>query len=61
MDSWEFDWRFAYGIFWKWGGWIRVLGYGPHVQLDRPVYFSERYGYRKILRIGRWSFQWLRP
>ena len=43
------------------GFWIRVFGYGPFIRRDREVYFSERYGYRKVWRIGRWSFEWLKP
>lgn len=44
---------------WRWGLWFRVYGYGPHIARDRMVLFSERYGYRKVFRIGRWSFEWL--
>lgn len=45
--------------FWPKGFWIRVYGCGPHVARDRMVLFSERYGYRKVFRLGRWSFEWL--
>ena len=53
--------KWFYFIAWKWGFWFRLFGRGPHVARDRGVYFSERYGYRKVLRIGRWSFEWLLP
>ena len=55
----------GYGRFcghrWKRGFWFRLYGYGPHIARDRLVLFSERYGFRKIWRLGRWSFEWLRP
>ena len=59
VGYWHFDIRIACGAFWKWGGWVRVKGYGPYIERDHPVYFSERHGLLKVLRIGRWSFQWL--
>lgn len=39
--------------------WIGPLTIGAII--DRPVLFSERYGYRWVLRIGRLSFdaRWL--
>ena len=39
-----------YIMFWKWGFWFRLFGYGLHVKLAKghqPL-FSERYGYRKV-------------
>lgn len=39
---------------------FRILGYGLCVDRDMPVLFSERNGYRKVNRFGRWAFQWLR-
>lgn len=48
-----------YGGAWKWGIWFRVHGRGPHIARDRLKLFSERYGYRKVWRLGRWSFEWL--
>lgn len=43
------------------GFWVRAFGYGPFIRKDRMVLFSERYGYRKVWRLGRWSFEWLQP
>lgn len=52
--------RHVYGAAWKWGMWMRVYGVGPHIAKGRGIYFSERYGHRRIIRIGGWSFEWLR-
>jgi hypothetical protein len=41
------------------GFYFRVLGYGLSIDGNRRVGFSERYGYRKVLRIGRWAIEWL--
>jgi hypothetical protein len=61
-DFWEFSIGPLYGIIVPWRGfWFRFFGYGPYVMRDKMVLFSERYGYRKVLRIGRWAFEWLRP
>lgn len=35
------------------GFWFRVFGVGLCFCIDKPVYFSERYGHRKIFRLGR--------
>lgn len=43
------------------GFYFRLLGYGLSVQRDRPVLFSERNGYKRVLRIGRWAFEVLKP
>ena len=51
--------RWLYGGAWKWGLWFRLFGYGPHIERDRMALFSERYGYRKVYRLGRWSFEWI--
>ena len=53
--------RAFYCAFFREGFFIRVFGYGPFLRLDRMVLFSERYGYRKVFRLGRWSFEWLVP
>ena len=53
-QSYNLQWEF-----WPKGFWIRVYGYGPMVAIDRMVLFSERYGYRRIFRLGRISFEWL--
>lgn len=42
------------------GFYFRICGYGLSVQLDVPVFFSERNGYRRVLRVGRWAIEWLR-
>lgn len=42
------------------GFYFRVFGYGLSVQRDREVYFSERYGYKKVWRLGRWAIEFLR-
>lgn len=45
------------------GFWFRVLGFGISVRnkAKHPPLFSERNGYRKVLRIGKWGVEWLRP
>lgn len=42
------------------GFWFRVYGYGLVVSNARP-YFSERNGFVRVLRIGRWGISVLRP
>jgi hypothetical protein len=39
------------------GFYFRVFGYGLSIDSNRRVSFSERYGYRKVLRIGRWAIE----
>ena len=46
--------------FWKWGFWIRIFDYGIAVSTDEPI-FSERYGYRRVLRIMGIKFEYLPP
>jgi len=44
------------------GFWFRVLGHGLSIvdkTKHRPL-FSERHGYRKVLRIGRIGIEYLR-
>lgn len=44
------------------GFWFRIYGIGLNVQ-DRnkhPELFSERNGYTKCLRIGKWSIRFLK-
>jgi hypothetical protein len=43
----------------RWGFWIRIFGRGVRVERDARLLFSERYGYTRALRIGRWSVRWL--
>lgn len=46
--------------FFRWGLCFRINGSGLVVQRDLPRLFSERYGYRKVWRAGRWSIELLR-
>jgi len=43
------------------GFYFRIVGYGLSIDSNRRVGFSERYGYRRVLRIGRWAIEWLTP
>lgn len=43
------------------GFYFRLFGYGLSFDIAMPVLFSERYGHRKVLRIGRLAVQWLTP
>jgi hypothetical protein len=40
------------------GFWIRIFGKGIHVS-TLPLNFSERNGYRKFLKIGKWKIKGL--
>jgi hypothetical protein len=43
--------------------WFRIFGYGitgKDVRKHR-LYYSERHGYQKFLKIGNWYFKWLTP
>lgn len=42
------------------GIWFRLFGKGFSIDRDMPTLFSERYGFRKVRRWGRWSFEVLR-
>lgn len=55
--------RIFCGHFTPSSGWFRVFGYGLawHNRNIHPPLFSERYGYRKVLRLGRWSIEQLKP
>ena len=44
----------------KRGFWFRVGNWGLSVSNERPL-FSERYGYTKVLRLGQWGIQVLKP
>lgn len=42
-----------------WGnraGWMRVFGFGMYAKdtARHPLLFSERYGYKRGLAVGRW-------
>ena len=43
--------------------WFRIFGYGLSIKnMDiHRLLFSERLGYTKTLRIGKWSIKWLNP
>jgi len=45
---------------WRTGLWFRICGYGLAVSRD-PTLFSERYGYRKIVRMFGWKVELLNP
>ena len=50
--------------FWQWhesGFYFRVRGYGLSFDTDQRVSFSERYGHKKVLRLGKLAVQWLTP
>jgi len=56
------------GTFFVWGPkhdfvgfYFRIRGYGLSVQRDRQKLFSERNGYKRVLRIGSWAAEWLKP
>ena len=44
------------------GFWIRVFGRGISVadKIKNPPLFSERYGYVRVLRFGKWGIKWLK-
>ena len=41
------------------GFWFRLFGRGLSIS-DHPPMFSERYGYRKVVRIGKWGIKYLK-
>ena len=43
------------------GVWIRILGKGISIinKQKHPPLFSERNGYRRVLRIGKWGVEHL--
>lgn len=47
------------------GFWLRIgthgRGFAVSDKVKHPPLFSERYGYRKVLRIGKWGFEILKP
>lgn len=43
------------------GFYFRICGYGLSFDIDLPPLFSERYGLRRVLRIGKLAIQFLRP
>lgn len=44
----------------RYGGWFRIAGYGLSITTDPPM-FSERHGYRKVLRLFGVGFEILKP
>lgn len=54
------DMRTSFWVTTDRGFYFRVLGYGLSIQRDLPVSFSERYGHRRVLRIGAWAVEWLK-
>jgi len=57
MKSTFFVWGPKHGFS---GFYFRVRGYGLSIQADRQVLFSERYGHKRVIRIGRWAIEWLK-
>ncbi len=45
------------------GFWFRLFGWGLSIanKVKNPPLFSERYGYKKVLRIGNWGIKLLYP
>ena len=47
------------------GFWLRIgnrgRGFAVVNKSKNPPLFSERYGYRKVYRIGKWGFEILKP
>ena len=39
------------------GFWFRVFGYGLAFDIDFPVLYSERHGFRTVHRFGRLSIE----
>ena len=48
--------------FYDGGGWVRLFGHGLSIQdKDKhPPLFSERNAYRKVFRLGKWGFEFLK-
>lgn len=44
----------------QWGVWFRIFGYGLHISNTRPL-FSERNGYRKVVRVFGVKIEALQP
>ena len=53
--------RFVRCSFYDGGFWIRLAGYGISVsdKIKHPPLFSERNGYRKVYRVGRWGIEFI--
>ena len=51
------SWHFYDG-----GFWLRIAGAGISVvdKSKHPPLFSERNGYTKVLRVGKWGVEWLK-
>jgi hypothetical protein len=41
--------------------WIRIFGAGVHFKdlTKHDLIFSERNGYKKTMRVGKWNIKWL--
>ena len=47
---------------WEWfckSFWFRIFGKGLTFSTNSPILFSERYGYRKTLRLGKYVIRYL--
>lgn len=42
------------------GFFLRVCGVGLQIEKNRPLLFSERIGFRRVYRLGRWSLEFLK-
>ncbi len=59
------NWPWLCAMWWPGGFWARCgdggagMWFGTYAK--NPVLFSERYGYRRVFRLGRWArWEWLR-
>jgi hypothetical protein len=46
---------------WRWGFWWRPFGgRGVYIGRDTPMMFSERHGFIRTFRLGRWCLKVLK-
>lgn len=57
----NFDYKLFYGFISKDLIWIRIAGLTYGFSLNKkPPLFSERYGYKKYIKIFGWRVRWLK-
>lgn len=57
----NFDYKIFYGMIAKDSIWVRIFGLNCGISLTKtPLLFSERYGYRKYIKIFGWRIHWLK-
>jgi hypothetical protein len=57
----NFDYKLFYGLIAKEFIWIRIIGLKFGISLTKKMpLFSERYGYKKSLKLFGWRIQWLK-